>query len=521
MPDHSNHTWLDASFAGAVSTDKDTTAQLRLVEDDIIGIYSMPIIYNQEESTISIFDININYFQEFNSQSGIENVSVGYNTSEYAKINGVAISLVEFNNDFTLSSGTLNKPIIYTTGYHTVSGSLDKYAIFTSGRERSDFQTVLSNFNHAVSNSGIEDWWVNYTDFSGNLTTSGTPIPFYYEDYSFIAEYGSDLNDYYRGERDNIVDISFAGWITFSLCGDIYSVIEGFNSGYKLEAITISGGVIPHYMDVYSTIVSSIGVEHELYCALIEHAYLNVESETINGRIGYIETDVYSTAKKEIALTMNVDLLSLKISNFSLAPGEYTTSSGFISVDITDDECPVSTSGTYFVVDDNRLPVTFSGIEDGYRMFYDPIDDFISIEGVTIFTVHAENKCEKVLEQDFYLTSGYIVEYINRQELLDSIDYGFQQKIIVRVTAENYASCPQVSSLAWDFESKPQANVDLGASIVGRFHAWEYNEMPAEIYPHSTAYFYGKQFKVVVKAKDFAGNQMEPLVLNYRIEGKP
>jgi hypothetical protein len=45
--------------------------------------------------------------------------------------------------------------------------------------------------------------------------------------------------------------------------------------------------------------------------------------------------------------------------------------------------------------------------------------------------------------------------------------------------------------------------------------------MQAIIYPHSTAYFYGKEFKVVVKAKDFAGNQMEPLILNYRIEDKP
>ena len=218
---------------------------------------------------------------------------------------------------------------------------------------------------------------------------------------------------------------------------------------------------------------------------------------------------------------MDIDLLSLKISNFSLGIGEHTTASGFISVDITDDECPVSTSGTYFMIDDIRVPVVFSDIEDGYRMFYDPDDDFASLEGATVFTVHAENECNKVLEQDFYLTFGYIVEYTNRQELLDNIDYGFQQKVIARVTAENYASCPQVSSLAWDFESKPQANVDLGASIVGKFHAWEYNEMPAKIYPHSTAYFYGKEFKVVVKAKDFAGNQMEPLVLNYRIEAKP
>jgi hypothetical protein len=45
--------------------------------------------------------------------------------------------------------------------------------------------------------------------------------------------------------------------------------------------------------------------------------------------------------------------------------------------------------------------------------------------------------------------------------------------------------------------------------------------LPAKIYPHSTAYFYGKEFRVVVKAKDFAGNEMVPLVSSYKIEDKP
>jgi hypothetical protein len=101
------------------------------------------------------------------------------------------------------------------------------------------------------------------------------------------------------------------------------------------------------------------------------------------------------------------------------------------------------------------------------------------------------------------------------------MDYGFGNKIIVRVTAENYASCPKISSLAWDFDSREQFNNDLGASIVGRFQAYDYGDMPAEIYPKSTAYFYGKEFRIVLNVKDFAGNKMEPLILSYRIEDKP
>jgi hypothetical protein len=89
------------------------------------------------------------------------------------------------------------------------------------------------------------------------------------------------------------------------------------------------------------------------------------------------------------------------------------------------------------------------------------------------------------------------------------------------VTAENYASCPQVSSLAWSFDSKEQFNNDLGASIVGKAFSYEYSDVSAEIYPQSLAYFYNREFEVILTAKDFAGNEMEPFILNYRIEDKP
>lgn len=521
MPDSTNHTWIDVTFIESLHSNKNINAQLKLASADVIGMYSMPVIYQQTETVTEKIDVRVSYYQELNTISGIKNIATGYRSFEPPKMDGVLISLAEYNTGDTPVSGTLNKPVIYTTGYNQISGTLDKRIIFTAGREMLEFITVRSNYQYAPPKYITKDYWVNYVDFSGNRDDDDTPIPFYYSDYNFITEYGKEFSDFHRAWFDTIVDISFAGWVGFPVYCDVYSTIMGYDPGYIIEVSSISGSIDTCYIDVISADLDMNKIDFDTYCAEVKNDYLNVETETISGRIGYIETDIYSTVKQEKYLTMDIDLLSLKISNFSLGIGEYTTASGFISIDVTDDECPVSTSGTYFVVDDLRVPVTFSGIEDGYRMFYNPNDDFISLEGSTVFTVHAENECNKILEQDFYLTFGYIVEYTNRQELLDSIDYGFQKKIVVRVTAENYASCPQVSSLAWDFESKPQTNVDLGASIVGRFHAWENSDMPAKIYPHSTAYFYGKEFKVVVKAKDFAGNQMEPLVLNYRIEDKP
>jgi hypothetical protein len=48
----------------------------------------------------------------------------------------------------------------------------------------------------------------------------------------------------------------------------------------------------------------------------------------------------------------------------------------------------------------------------------------------------------------------------------------------------------------------------------------ENRDLLGQIKPLSTAYFYNKKFKLVVTAKDFNGNEMEPLILNYTIEDK-
>jgi len=520
VPDITKNVWLDTTFNRLSIHDKDVSAELQLYKAENIGNYSIPVIYRAPDSVLEEIDTLLSYFQEFNSVSGVINVPIGYYTTEPPKINGVIVSLVEFNNDYITNSGTLNNPVIYTTGYNKIFGEFDKYVTFIGGRERLDFKTILSIFWNIVHKDEVMEWWVNYTNFSGNLTTSGTPIVFYDSDLHYIVEYNGSHGTT-SGMIGTDVDVSFAGWVDFPVNCEIYSTLEGFVPGYEHEVTTISGHIGIHYMDLYSTILTYSGIKCDMYCALTEYVAFDTDITTISGRIGYLDTDIFSCAEVKDYLTIDVELYSLYITNFFPSIGECTIASGSIYVDVMDSECPVSMSNTYFMVNDIRVPVTFSVIENGYRMFYNPDDDFASIEGSTVFTVHAENECDKILEQDFYLTSGYIVEYINREELIDSTDYGFSKKIVARVTAENYASCPQITSLAWDFESKTQPNNDLTASITGKFHASEYNDMQAIIYPHSTAYFYGKEFKVVVKAKDFAGNQMEPLILNYRIEDKP
>ena len=75
----------------------------------------------------------------------------------------------------------------------------------------------------------------------------------------------------------------------------------------------------------------------------------------------------------------------------------------------------------------------------------------------------------------------------------NGIDFGFKEKIPIRVTVEDFATCPSLSSLGWEFESKEKSSGDLGAFINGRLYSMEGSNVGASIYPTSAAYFYGKE----------------------------
>lgn len=208
--------------------------------------------------------------------------------------------------------------------------------------------------------------------------------------------------------------------------------------------------------------------------------------------------------------------ISLDISNFSLGPYEYTSTSGSICVDITDDIYNVVTSGTYFVIDGATVSgITFDPITDGYRMCYDPVDEFESFVGPTEIIIHTENDNSDALEMSFYITSGYTVGFKHRTN-----PYDYDKQVVVRAAAENLASCPRLGTDAYWFTTVPKISKDLGATI--NAVPWSTNNLGAEITPTTdTIYFYGKTFKVEIRAKDLAGNVMEPYIFEFKIEDKP
>lgn len=511
MPEDRSDIYLDLSFFEDEDTSEDTRIDLQFFEPDNIGQRTVRVELELPESAEAGEDVDLKY---------VTAAAIDYATNvslEYETVAGHIADRTDTEVNFRLDEeqyGTIDLSHYYRF-FNTVSGAIDVDINLIGGREYSGFIATLVDFTYPTYNSGIIEFLNNYTNFSGDYTPSNDPLPYHEKEFDIRASTEIKYTTT-SGGIDTWHELFFAGYIFFEHEMDVYSVDERLYTGPTYEVTSISGALDVHYLDVFSTIVTVSGVTTDVYCALTDFAYQDCEVETRKGRNAFKTTDVFSTIELEPGVTFDVSLYSLKITNFSLDEGESTTADGFISVDIEDDECPVSTSGTVLLVDGAQVPTTLSGITNGYRLYYDPADDFESLSGPTTFTVHAENECGDILEKDYYLTFGYIVEYDNK-----GLDYGYYSQVAVRVTAENMASCPKENSVAYIFETEDYIQKDLGASIVGKPLSHEDEDLSASIYPQSTAYFYGKDFEVVVNAKDFAGREMETFILRYKIEDDP
>jgi len=519
MPNSQNNIWIESSFSSANSDEADVQVDLVLAEADVVGGYSIPVIYHAGQSDINEYYDSIIEYITITTVSDTIQIPVEYFDCEnIPTISGTESVLLFYSTGVTALDDTLYIDMVYNAGFVSTAGGFDEFVTFiVGGNYPWNYDSYVSMWMFPQI-SGTNSFITNYTNFSGNLTTSGTPIPFYNLDRNYVTTYslGSLQN---VGWLAKIVNITFAGWVDFGFNADIYSTLSGLEPHYVFDVTTISGGMLPQNTDVYSTALISNSINTDLFCSLIDYAVVVVDVLVGPGRIGYELLDVFSVAHSCHNIVCDIELLSLKITNFSLAEGQYTYASNSITVDILDDVCPVSVSGTYFKINAVQVSGTLTPIFDGYRLVYDPIDNFETLNGPTEFIVHAENECGKVLEQAFNLTFGYIVGYENDKE--NGIDYGFYNKVVVRVSVENMASCPETSLIAYTLESAEFKNSTLGASIVGYVVDSKNRDITASVYPQSTAYFYGKEFKVVVYAKDFSGNELVPFEIMYRIENKP
>jgi hypothetical protein len=525
MPDGTNNIYVDLTFTTTADDQQDIDAELTLADADVIGAYNMPVIYTTTASTPAFQLANVEYSTGTGTTSGTIERDVEYYIS--ASVSGVFTSLVDY------SVGAV------------ISGSSDKYVdCFLAG------DTGISGVpgTTLAAQNTLIDYIVGqvFDALDINIQTIYWNWPAYFGTASFPAQYthlpGIDTSinrtvyislgsiaTMTSGTQTGYVDVEFAGWVNYPLDFDLYCALEKTDEHIDSELTVISGSVAFHLTDIMCAVSGTQDFSIDIYCCLETFSNLDSELTVISGSADKLDYDLYCSGQSTDHVSFDVDLFSLKISNFSIDEEEYVFVSDGVSVDITDDIYAVLTSasgipcsGTCCLkVDDEVVPVTFSGITDGYRMFYNPIDSFSSLEGSTAFTVHAENSNGDILERDYYLTYGYLMDYDNINRI--GFDYGINTQVIVRMSAENLATCPKDSAGAYWFETRDYSQKGLSASIVGELPDIISDEtgLGASISPQSTAFFYGKTFRVVLNVRDFAGNIMEPYEFEFKIEDAP
>ena len=202
--------------------------------------------------------------------------------------------------------------------------------------------------------------------------------------------------------------------------------------------------------------------------------------------------------------------MAILIDSFSIGVGEWTALADLtsFSVDVVDLDCLISVSGTYFEIGAAPVPTTFSVISNGYRATCAvPV-----ISGSLTLTLHAENTCSGIAEQNFYLLFGYNLKY-------DKIeDWGPITDVEIWAKASNSVFCPNTETTAFYFQTKDLESRDLGASIFPS--GWA--DLGAQIVPQSKYLFYGRTYTVTVSGiKDYSGNIMESIVFSFTIENSP
>jgi hypothetical protein len=523
MPDGTINVYVDSSFFSVVSGTEDIHTSFIAGQLENIGLRDTVAEYQTQSSISGVIDQPVEVYITYSGalQEGFNSTAVSFKTD--TSLSGNETCLVDYSV-FSSSSGTEDVASRYFTGISKISGSIGAKIQFTAGNLYDNSDNILNSYWTFASTSGYNDYEIDYT--AGGEYDPLIPGP--PENQIIISGTGDIDTEFTAADDDDdgaisaYCDVTFVGYPIefhpnkYTYKFDSVAGLEGDKQGADWETTVISGSVLDVPLDVFSTATTSGYYNSDEICGLVDSVSYAFNSEVVSGTISYYFHDVVCGASGTGGYGFDIDLFSLKISNFSLDVDEYTAASGMICVDLTDDVHNVVISGSYFIIGENVVSGTsYIPITDGYTMCYDSPTDFDTLVGSTTVTVHAANDNGQILEQDFYLTSGYIVEYDNRTQ-----DYGFNSQVVVRGQAENMASCPNTGTDAYFFTTTPRIGADLGASIVGQ--PWSEGNLTAEITPTTdTVYFYGKVFRIEVRAKDFAGNVMEPFVFEFRIEDKP
>lgn len=511
MADYINRVEVDVSFL--LGKDGYTDSKVSFVAQGL-NFKGYRNIFNDiffEEAAPSFYDILVNFQTNSLEPKTIDRVLA---ITIEDSVEGWVDDHVQYFVVESTTSGTLNNYIAYNLPSPPSNFFKTFITQYTAAREFLLYNNIPTTLVLLSSGGDTLDFVGNYTNYTGYNDFYFNPLPSW--------DGSIDIETFYTSFSgavigwDSEVDISFAGWVPYNTYLDAFCSENFFNS-IMYDTFLTPGGKDGVLLDCFASSPDMVFYPLDLYCSVTAHVLTHTHILLISGSKYGVGTDLYSSYDNRFMWTsVDVDIFPIYFDNFSLNVGDYTNVSGSICLDAHDGLYTLLSSGTYLKINNTQVTTTLIELLGGYRLYYDPEDDFYSLSGVTKFTAHAENNHGDVLEEDFYLTFGYIVEFDNINNI--GFNYGYANRVSVRVEAENLASCPIKVSEGYWFVSEERNKRDLTACIFSHGAVKkEAGDLKVIIYPHSTAYFYDKEIRVVLTAKDFNGNNMEPFVLEFKI----
>lgn len=351
-----------------------------------------------------------------------------------------------------------------------------------------------------------EESWLDSLGVDSYVTNYFMADTFGMYNYLYLREANINVHNFLENE------FSLASSFFYHIPIDIYSTYGKQTAVCAYDVGLIEGRITKLYSDVVN---SRLHVDKGLYCSVFssEQAIDSYKQDVglILGNIRTYKDEVISSAETTTkSQNLDVRLNSLHIDNFSLSPGKFAYFGTYLSVDIIDYLFTVEEATTYFEVNGVRVNTIFENIPRGVRAKC-LVDTHFIAEDKFVCRIIAHNTMGDLLSRDYTLLYGYSVEYDG------DIFHGYNKEVTVLGCAYNTVSCPHKSCNAFTFTTQDYPSYNLGAAI----RCVVSDDLNAEIYPQSTAFFYGKEYTITISGvKDFAGNYMDTVKFVFRIEEK-
>ena len=513
MPSDKSNVYIDTSFFDVSENDKNIDTEYTFKPSDLEGSanYRLDVQFvDIENSSRDAVDSKV-VLSLVDLVEGVYDLYTEYERSSYSYNQ---LDLSAFFSIFSTRSGTDD---FFVDFYRpTLSSGLSTYVdlSYIAGEYFKSAININTIFWFLSDKQYLKDLDIEYVNYTGRLTSSGNPLVSYDGYFNYDLEYGIGSGTGSLLEKQ--VDLFFAGWIFHNTTADVFSTLMS-KYIYTFDIKTESKGNKKSLdFDCFSSALNKENFVGDIYSSLVDYYELDWEIITISGTKRSIDSDVFSVSEDTLGFGFDVGIFPIYFDNFTFVDNDYVFLNSSICIDIHDPIYGIDTYKTYYKIKDSVISGSLFPISDGYTMCFYPQNYLDLFEGFTKITVHAENYNSDVLEENYYLTSGYIVNFNNKKRI--GLNYGYEQIVDVRMEAEDLAESPTFVTDGYWFVSEGLRNRDLQASIsvLGGFERDDKN-LTASIYPNSTVFFYDKEFVVEIDAKDFEGNSMETQIINFKI----